>query len=221
MRLRCLRLLMLLIELKNYVQYYCQITNSESSGLAPGLSQAQIEEIIKKQAQFCAEIHGFSPLPIIFSQEIYEFYQWHNGECFGVSFVSPDYSYWNLEDALRVNSDESQVHLFADERGSYMVVGSKEPHDTSPVYMDSKQHLHYSNLTEMMQSIAEVLDMTLNLLHERGNTHGNYQERLESWRSIMQYILDDNEKRYTCDLRLLDIGYLLDAALNVRGYIDV
>lgn len=207
--------------IENYVQYLCQITNSESSGLAPGLSQAQIEEIIEKQAQFHAEIHGFSPLPIIFLQEIYEFYQWHNGECFGVSFVSPDYSYWNFKDAITVVGDESQVRLFADERGSYIVVGSKEPHDTSPVYMDSKQHLHYSSLTEMMQSIAEVLDMTLNLLHERGNTHGNYQERLESWRSIMQYILDDNEKRYTCDLRLLDIGYLLDAALNVRGYIEV
>ena len=113
------------------------------------------------------------------------------------------------------------MRLFADERGSYMVVGSKEPHDTSPVYMDSKRHLHYSSLTKMMQSIADVLDMTLNLLHERGNNHGNYQERLESWRSIMQYILGDNEKRYTCDLRLLDIEYFLDAALNVRGYIEV
>jgi hypothetical protein len=207
--------------IENYVQYYCQITNSESSGLAAGLSQPEIEEIIQKQAQFCAEIHEFSPLPIIFSQEIYEFYQWHNGECFGVSFISPDYSYWGLEEAIRVIGDEAQVKLFADERGSYMVVGSKEPHDTSPVYMDSKRHLHYSSLAEMMQSIAEILDMTLNLFHERGNTHGNYQERLESWRNIMQYILDDNEKRYTCDLRLLNIGYFLDDALNVSGYIEV
>lgn len=203
-------------KIENYVQYYCQITNSESSGLAPGLSQSYIEEIIKKEAQFYTENHGFSR-PIIFSREIYEFYQWHNGECFGVSFVSPDYSYWKLEEAIRVIGDKPQVRLFADERGSYMVVGSKEPHDTSPVYMDSKQHLHYSSLTEMMQSIAEILDMTLNLLHERGNIDGNYQERLESWRSIMQYILDDNEKRYTCDLRLLNIGYFLDDALNVRG----
>ncbi len=206
--------------IENYVQYYCQITNSESSGLAAGLSQAQIEEILHKEARFYTKLQGFSPA-IIFSQEIYEFYQWHNGECFGVSFVSSDYSYWNFKDAITVVGDEFKVRLFADERGSYMVVGSKEPHDTSPVYMDSKQHLHYSSLTEMMQSIAEILDMTLNLFHERGNIDGNYQERLESWRSIMQYILDNNEKRYTCDLRLLDIGYLLDAALNVRGYIEV
>ena len=87
--------------------------------------------------------------------------------------------------------------------------------------MDSKRHLHYSSLTKMMQSIAEVLDMTLSLLHERGNVNGDYQERLESWRSIMQYLLDDNEKRYTCDLRLLDIGYFLDTALNIQGYIEV
>ncbi len=207
--------------IENFVQYYSQKSDNGLFGLAPGLSQAEIEEIIEQHIKLYNVYYGrdgFSP-PLIFSQEIYELYQWHNGESPGVSFINHNYSFWGLKDAIHIIIEQPQLWLFSDEGGHYMVVGSKEKHETSPVYIDSTRHECYSSLTEMMQKIAEVLDITLNLLHERGNFDGDEQERLESWRSIMGYMLD-NEDYYHWDLRLLDIGEFLSTALNVYGWME-
>ena len=46
-------------KIENYVEYLCQITNSESSGLDPGLSQAQIEKIIEKKLNFTMNFGDF------------------------------------------------------------------------------------------------------------------------------------------------------------------
>ena len=111
-------------------------------------------------------------LPFYLPEEIYELYQWRNGET-NPFLPHPDAwdlaTFFSLEEAISQSKEwKGSFHLFpifSVEDGGYFIVGTKDKCEIAPIYCNDipedvvkqKQPL-YPSLTIMMQDLAEELD---------------------------------------------------------------
>ncbi len=217
-------------KIDRYVEQYCNTSNNRVSILAEGISREEIDRLIFDQVQFYTKRNPKSNLNnISFNpcEDFYQLHQWHNGaESYSqitefsdsieyISFLNEEIYWYDLKSTLNINESGVNCSLFLDEGGGSCLTSNKKLHQESKIFFDWESDSCCS-LTEFIKGYAEVLDITLNLLFEKGNFDGDYKDRLESWENIVITLNENQETNWA--FKWLSITGFLNAALNVEGY---
>lgn len=155
-----------LIEALNRIEtWYVKNQPEFALGLQPGLTRAKIDEIVK-DFQF--------PLP----QELYEFYEWHNG-CNSFGYVVPFYdNFFPLEEVLTnyqswLGWERWNHHWLPilDGNGDYryaITVGE----ETAPIWYsdpeDGVDEIRWDSLTDLFLAAAECYETGAYYINEEG-----------------------------------------------------
>ncbi|MHC0064574.1 hypothetical protein ACWATR_17005 [Nostoc sp. UIC 10890] len=156
---------------------------SYASSLQPGLAYEEIEEKVKN-------------LPFRLPTEVYELYQWRNGMIDDDSEFFSYYRFLPLEEALQVEKVVSEnfglslpfgwFPIFDFEKEGFAVIGAEKNTESSPVlntYLSDD--IRYTNLTNMIQCIAECYETNAYYIDESG--------RLEQDKKLAKIILQKYE----------------------------
>ncbi|MEH1820035.1 MAG: SMI1/KNR4 family protein [Nostoc sp.] len=140
---------------------------SYASSLQPGLTYEEIEEKVKN-------------LPFRLPREVYELYQWRNGMIDDDSEFFSYYRFIPLEEALQLEKEISKnfglslpfgwFPIFDFENEGFAIIGAEENTESSPVlntYLSDD--IRYTNLTNMMQCIAECYEINAYYIDESGH----------------------------------------------------
>ena len=161
--------------LSRIMEWLQQNSPTCASGFLPGLSPEEIE-------------NKLSELPFWVSREVYELYQWRNGDNDG-SGVFVYHHLLDLETALRDSQDINDsfwleareevgdpkyLFLIFDFDGEYFAVpGSDSLNDTAPIFHvgcdDGSLSFAFTNLTNMMLAIAECYETGVYSVTSDGN----------------------------------------------------
>ncbi len=156
-----------------------------AASLQPGLSQAEIEAKVKE-------------LPFRLPQEVYELYQWRNGDPAGHELF-PYHVFLPLEEAVhRLGSrhqlpepwDPKWFPIFDFDESYYVVICDETDTEASPTFLIDEIPefcVEYATLTHMIRTVAECYEAGAYYLNDQGVLDIDY-EKIEPIRQ--RYVSD-------------------------------